>query len=94
MTSTTVINLTDMERAILVAARNSDFGDAVLEAVWTDTTVEDSRLSEKQARGVLSSLIQKGLIEVSGGKDSTIAITDLGFEVCQAQGITGSGDID
>jgi len=50
-------------------------------------TISNSGLSAKVARGVISSLIKKGLVNVdSNGDDSTIYATEEGKKVCTELG--------
>lgn len=58
-----VVNLTNMEKMLLNGMRNNEYNDALAGAVYTFSVIDYSGLEAKQARGVISSLIKKGLIE-------------------------------
>jgi predicted methyltransferase len=75
--------LTEKERRILEGARRSDFGDAYLgEYPWVFDVVEKSRVDPIEARGVLSSLVRKGLIEIESSEEPSLSFTTKGKEVC------------
>ena len=59
-----MIILTDMERKIIWASRKSDYIDAAKGATWVFDVIDKSGIDPKQARGVISSLIKKGLVNV------------------------------
>lgn len=82
------VELTTREKLILNAMRTNEYSDLLeSDSEWTFTVIDNSGLTEKVARGVLSSLVKKGLIEVSqdlpltsknGGDISHINFTQLG----------------
>jgi hypothetical protein len=89
------INLTDMEKALLKGARINEFGDAYDSSPWVWSVIDYSGLTGAQASGVISSLVQKGLIAVHGKRcgasyddDTSLCFTDLGRQVCDQHGIT------
>lgn len=58
--------LTELEIAVLNACRNNDFGDALdpNEAPWSYAIAEKAGLDTKTYRGVMASLVKKGLAVV------------------------------
>lgn len=66
------MKLTPNEIKVLNAMRNNEYQDALQDGgTWTFTAVDNSGLTEKVARGVLSSLVKKGLVTVYGDYNST-----------------------
>lgn len=60
-----MINLTPMEKSLMIAMTTNEYAAGREEASWggwTWAVIDDSGIAPKQARGVLSSLIQKGLV--------------------------------
>lgn len=60
------INLTEMERKLIIACVENQFNCGTADDVrsagtWTWNAIEESGLNPKQARGVIASLIKKGL---------------------------------
>lgn len=95
MISLTVVNkdnLTELEIKLLNASRVSDYEDAYYEPTWLFDVVSKSGLTEKVARGVMSSLVKKGLASISDweghGKysDSVFLLTDVGKMVFETDG--------
>lgn len=90
------INLTDNEKAILKAGCNSEYNNICDGEDWVLATIRNSGLSPKVARGVIASLIKKGLVMVhntEGEEDKdpnnmVIWATDKGVEVCKNLGFT------
>lgn len=77
-------NLTEMEIEILKGIIYSDYNDerSVDSYPWTFSVISKSGIEEKKARGVLSSLIKKGLIEVyDWDSDSVTELTDEGKDI-------------
>jgi hypothetical protein len=78
------------ELEVLLSIINNDYqtfdksDKALIEsATWT-FVCEDSGIKGKSLSGVISSLTQKGLVgSTLDGNDSTIWITELGFEALQ-----------
>lgn len=63
------MKLTPMEIKILNAMRNNEYNDALEEngacGTWSFTAIYNSGIEAKKARGVISSLIKKGLVGVT-----------------------------
>ena len=57
------MELTELEKELLEELRNDQF---ILECgmTWTEFFLEDCSMGSKKARGVLSSLEQKGIIKI------------------------------
>lgn len=72
-------NLTDNEIKVMIASRNNEYSDAMDGATWSFTVCDNSGLSSRVYRGVVSSLIKKGYASVYGKRnDETFALTDEG----------------
>lgn len=77
-------DLTDMEKQVLTAFPEDTFYENGLESIlWTDcfldTVEEITGIDSRQSRGIISSLKQKGFMEIDGGhEDSTINLTEKG----------------
>ena len=72
-------NLTDNEIKVLIASRNNEYDDCIDGGTWSFTVCDNSGLSSKVYRGVVSSLIKKGYARVSGERnDEVFALTDEG----------------
>ena len=81
--------LTELEKEILIDITKDNFYEQELESViWTDCFLSDISMDSKIARGVLASLVKKGYIYVSSGKDSTIRLEDKGKEYLSKGGKT------
>jgi hypothetical protein len=84
------MKITENEKSILESIINNDYqnfdkSDRALinSSTWT-FVCEDSGLVGKVISGTISSLTQKGLVgRTQDGNDSTIWITELGFEALQ-----------
>lgn len=57
-------NLTELEVKVLKASRVTDFGDCLEHGQWSFAVCDKSGLNGKIYRGVVSSLIKKGLITI------------------------------
>ena len=75
--------LTELEMKMLLTIPQSNFfNDNVTEeglnnlAIWTDNFLDEDWKDAKQGRGVLGSLVKKGMITVSSGEDSVISLKD------------------
>ena len=81
------MNLTALEKEILIASCTTDFGDAAIEPVWVFSVIDSAGIDGKVARGVIASLVKKGLVIIEDyeGKgnpdDQVFALTDAGIEV-------------
>ena len=84
-----MIKLTKMEKMVLNALRDNDYEDALEGGTWLFVATEYSGLDTKQARGALSSLIKKELVEVnidrpkhrSASDESMIWFTEKGKQL-------------
>lgn len=81
-------NLTELEIKILQASRTNEYCDAVDEgAPWVFAVIEESGILVNQARGVIASLVKKGIVIVEDyenkGKsdDMVFVLTDEGAEI-------------
>lgn len=77
------MNLTEMEKLILTTSRKNEYGDPAEVPVWMWSVIMNADLDAKQARGVISSLVKKGLIVVSDEKDPDercMYLTELGIK--------------
>lgn len=80
--------ITELEKEIMIAITKDCFFENGLDSViWTDCFLDDIKMDNKIARGVISSLKQKGFINASSGKDATISFTDKGKEYIIEKGI-------
>lgn len=80
--------LTEMERTILDDITHDNFYEDELDSViWADCFLDTTSIPAKQARGVLSSLVQKGIIKpIIKGRNGSIAFTEYGKEVMEDLG--------
>jgi hypothetical protein len=68
-------NLTPFEIAVLRAIDNSEYGQYLMNAVWTFTVADNMQPdgpTGRQLSGVISSLVQKNVVYVEGFDDDTI----------------------
>ena len=78
--------LTENEIKVMIAIRNNCYEDGIQYGTWSFAVCDESGIPEKQYRGVASSLIKKGLIEINDYEekgrfsDMTLSLTDLGKE--------------
>lgn len=78
---TKMMNLTKMEKMVLNALRNNDYNDCYTDpCTWAFAAIDYSTLNAKQARGVMASLIKKGLMGFQEDKDDEdlVWLTDEG----------------
>lgn len=78
--------LTDKEEDILKAMRDNEFQDALTDVggVWVFSVIDNAGLDAKVARGVISSLVKKGLVEVwDNDGEPCISYTDAGKEIAK-----------
>lgn len=80
------MKLTRMEKMVLNAMRENDYNDALQDGgTWLFCATEYSGLDTKQARGALSSLVKKELVEVTEIKEapneSMVGFTEAGEKV-------------
>lgn len=87
MANVTVNDLTEKELMIMKGGRTNDYSDIIDgQAEWTFAVIDASGLDSHTARGVISSLVKKGLMTVTpqpGEVDSLIAYTDLGIQIAK-----------
>ena len=76
------VTLTEMEGRMMQAMRTNEYADCYSEecSTWTAAVITESRIPEVQARGVLSSLVQKGMLSVDTYEVgvTVVALTDAG----------------
>jgi len=84
----TETNLTENELAILKASRTNDFADAGEgSTTWVFAVIQSSGLDPKVARGVIASLVKKGLVAIDDyegdrkSDDMTFSLSPKGIEV-------------
>lgn len=75
--------LTAQEIKFVNGMRNNEYNDAIEGPTWTFTAIDYSGMEGRQARGVMSSLVQKGYIwaekgDKSKGDDDTVGFTPEG----------------
>lgn len=78
------MELTVLERQTLEDITNDDFyEDGLNSIIWSDCFMEyGTTIGARRCRGVLSSLIKKGIINpIVKGRDGTISFTDAGKEL-------------
>jgi len=79
--------LTELEIKVLQAARKTNFGDCLEGGQWSFAVCDAAKLDEKIYRGVVASLVKKGLVVISDdegkGKfsDMVFDYTDAGKEL-------------
>lgn len=74
-------NLTEMETAVMIAARNNEYHDCMEGGTWSFTVNDNAEgVGYKQFSGVCSSLIKKGYARVSdaGTDDAIFSLTPTG----------------
>ena len=72
-------DLTDNEIKVMIASRNNEYNDVMDGGTWSFTVCDNSGLSPKVYRGVVSSLIKKGYARVLGERgDEVFALTNEG----------------
>lgn len=84
-----MIELTEMERTTLNDITKDDFYEEGLESIlWADVFVDcTSSIPNNQVRGVLSSLIKKGIIyPIERGRDGAISFTETGKQLMRELG--------
>lgn len=79
--------MTELEMKMLLTIPQSNFfNDNITEeclknlAIWTDNFLDEDWKDPKQGRGVLGSLVKKGMINVSSGEDSVITLNEAGIK--------------
>lgn len=78
-----MMNLTKMEKMVLNSLRNNDYNDCYTDpCTWAFAAIDYSGLNAKQARGVMASLIKKGLMGFQEDDDEDIVwLTDEGKKI-------------
>ena len=83
-------NLTNMEKEFLNGMRTNDFSDIYAESIdsddlesdWLFGVVQQCSYTEKQATGVISSLVQKGIIiTYDNDGEQCVGFTEEGMKV-------------
>lgn len=75
--------LTAQEIKFVNGMRNNEYNDAIEGPTWTFTAIDYSGMKGSQARGVMSSLVQKGFIwaekgDKQAGDEDTVGFTEAG----------------
>ena len=81
------VKFTDLEKMFIEDYKNDEFvGDYGWESeearAWVDCFSDGCRLNGKQLSGVMSSLVQKGIIETDG---EAFCLTSFGIEIVKEQ---------
>ena len=71
--------LTELEVLVLKAARRTDYGDCLEYPQWSFAVCDASGLNEKVYRGVVSSLVKKGIVMISDDEGKGLYM-DMTFE--------------
>ena len=84
-----MITLTQKEKQILEALEHDSFYEEGYEStLWTDcftdTDVKETGLSARAVGGVLSSFAQKGVLNVSSGRDGVITLEPAAVEYLES----------
>ena len=85
-----MIDLTELEKKVMEAARETDFGDCLVDPQWSFAVCDASGLPEKTYRGVVASLVKKELVRISDqegrgrSRDMVFAYTEAGREYMRA----------
>lgn len=70
-----MMNLTVMEVKIINAMRNNEYNDAIKDngacGAWSFAAIDNSGIPANQARGVISSLVKKGLVDITPADKSS-----------------------
>jgi hypothetical protein len=78
-TTLNTTTLTENETIVMIAMRNNEYSDIYVSgSEWNKGVCEESELTSKVYRGVVSSLIKKGYVKVFEGmkfEESTISLT-------------------
>lgn len=86
------VNLTKNEKIIMHSGCESDFDNFCEFGTWVFDVIDKSKLDPKVARGVISSLVKKGLVVVEdqegrgNSNDMAIIATKEGVKVCAELG--------
>jgi len=73
------MKLTANEFKVLRAIDMSEYGDSLLDAIWSWSIADNSDLNATSIGGIVTSLKRKGLVEGGGThKDASIGMTLLG----------------
>ena len=81
------MNFTKNEVIILQASRDNEFDDATTGgAPWTSVVIDESGLDPRVARGVIASLVKKGVVTLYDcNKDDTIfSLNQDAIEIVEA----------
>ena len=77
------ITLTELEKIVLKDITKDDFYENGLNsAIWADVFIDCCSIPSTELRGVLSSLIKKGIINpIMRGRDGVISFTNFGKQI-------------
>ncbi|MHB1167029.1 MAG: hypothetical protein ACYC0N_00630 [Carboxydocellales bacterium] len=86
----TKVELTELELKVLHGARNNHYSDIYESSGdWTFAVIDAAKLTPQIARGVISSLIKKGLATVyDNDGDQCFSLTAEGKKACDDYKIT------
>jgi len=58
------MELTELEKQVMEAGRKTNFGDCLVEPQWSFAVADAARMDYKVYRGVVASLVKKGLANI------------------------------
>lgn len=95
-----MVELTELEKKLIRHVRFNEYCEGGHGGGWTFAVIDNSKIPASSARGVLSSLVKKGLIYIDIGDGGIVNgkldlntvcdMTDLGESVCNELGIIGA----
>lgn len=68
--------LTELEVRVMEAARHTDFGDCLEGGQWSFSVADAARMDPKVYRGVVSSLVKKGLVQIWDSEPDKVVMLD------------------
>lgn len=76
------VKLTDKEFKVLKAIDASEYGEYLVDAIWSFSVTRHADLPKRTVPGVCASLSKKGLVRCGnvGGEMDTIEMTEAGIE--------------
>lgn len=86
-----MMKLTELEKEVMNMIPNDDFYEEGFEStLWNDVFLGNLKMNTKIARGVLSSLDKKKMIDVEPGKDGCLSLLPNGIEYLLSVGKVNS----
>ena len=88
-----MINVTENEFKVLRAIDESEYGDVLVDAVWSWSITDHTDLPARSIGGIVSSLRKKGLVYCGdvGTEDAATGMTEAGAEryahICAARNL-------